>query len=302
MNEELFRLSILNALQEGNSIDDFLDNHTIGYLRAYETRKMESFLPHYHAPSFANSKLSDQLMDLTIEWAQSLNSEVELEKLFLEVYASRNAELAWQLLKENQFPNLKLQETFNELLTSSSENSSYFILGAGGFSELKSNLFKPQVSFGYLKTKGRKYESYNIGYRFGGGEDKIRVDLGPESTNISSSSIFLSYELGIKVSESFLDHYVYGTVAHSTYLSEYGLQEGDSKRIISSFGFGLGYSAYLDLKPGRFGFDVQYHPFNIETNKDVNLEIATLSFGIRYLFFNSREAEEFLRPIGYYKN
>lgn len=297
MNEELFRLSILSALQQGNSIDLLLDNHALGYLRSYETKKMESFLPYYHAPSFSDSQLGEKLDEATTRWAKGLANENELELLFLDIYSTSSSSIAWELLKKGSFPSGPIQAAFDRIVASSEEVNSPLMVGIGGFYDLRGlEVFAPQYEFGFLLFEKGRFKGYRVGYRSGVAKE-FQVEYNNRPNNITSSSLFFAFDWGFKEITDNLFAYV--SLSHTTYLSEYfGEEPGSRKKFVSSFGLGAGVALY-PMESNKLGFNIELMPLSLETNKDLSMRMLPLSFGVKYLFGSNEP--KFLGPIGYYE-
>lgn len=297
MNEELFRLSILNAIHAHRNLDSLVDKNIIGYIRAYESKQMESFIPYFHAQSLASSPGSDQLDAVTVRWGNTLNSTDSLTSLFLTVYQSDHAKAAWNALKNNSFPNTLIQDSFNEISRINTEK--YVTLKAGGYLHFISQTPAAEIGLSFGQINSNTYQSFGGAIRFGS-SDNIELDYRSQENTITANSLYLHFDYGKVIRNPMSDQIFFGTIGYTSFLSEYVFEE-DRKRVVSLLNLGIGGRIMAKSKQtNRFGLEIRYLPLNLVTSKKVEMNAASFSINLTYHILNSRIAREFMRPIGYY--
>ncbi|NQZ78054.1 MAG: hypothetical protein HRT61_18415 [Ekhidna sp.] len=299
MNEELFRLSILNAVQHGKPIDSLLNENTIGFLRSYETQKKESLLPHFHSPSFASLSKSDELLSLTQAWAQKLKTEDDLTDIILSLYSGKDASTTWKIFFDSAFPHRETQESFNRLVSESGPES-FLSIALGGFYHLNSQTPAPQLGFSLDNFKHDNYRGFGSYVRLGS-KAELELEFKEAQDKIASNSIHFFYNHGKRFKTSNVNYLLFGTAANTLFISEYTDLEV-RKRMVAAFHLGVGGGMYFAKKrPNKIGVEIRYLPINLVTNKDVDMNVTSLSINLKYMILDSRVAREFLGPIGYYK-
>lgn len=298
MNEELFRLSILSAIQNNKPIESLLDENTIGYLRSYETQKQESLIPYYHSPSFAGYIESDKLLIFTKKWAEQLEAHDKLSQTILHLYSGGESNETWRLFFNFSFPHRPTQEAFNRIINDSGPESFLSITG-GGFFHLESKTPAPQLGLSLDRYKANRYQSFGGYVRFGSKTD-LELEFKNFEDKIASNSLHFFYNHGKRFKGTNANYLIFGTAANSLFISEY-ITPNERKKVVSVFQLGVGAGMYFaNKKPNKIGIEVRYLPLNFVTNKDVNMNVSSISLNLKYMILNSRVASEFLNPIGYY--
>ena len=295
MNEELFRLSILNAIELGREIEPILNNNTIGYLLAYETKQTESLLPYYHALTYAGLSNDGKLKEVTKRWSMDLISKESLnplEKVFLRVYSSDDANPAWDEVTAGSFPHPNVQESFNKIIDSSNNLEDHLSPFGGNFFHPESTSQALEFGLAYDRILGEKIKSFGGAVRFG-----TNNQLGDGS--IATNSLFLFYDYGKYIRRNKANYQLSLVASYSAYFSDFGESE-NKKRSLSVIG--LGVNAGIDFKgkkPDKWGLYLRYIPVNIKTS-DVGISASFLTLGIKYRILKSDVSRQLLHPIGYF--
>lgn len=302
MNEELFRLSILNAIQLKKDIQPLLDNNTIGYLRAYETNQTESLLPHYHALTYAGVSNDGKLKEITKKWAIELLSKGPLDSLemtLLHVYTSDGAAPTWNKLIAGVFPNPGVQGLFNKIVDSSKNLEDYLSPFGGIFFHPETSSRALEFGFAYDRISSDKIKSFGGALRFGP-TNQLDLKYEGQKDSIAMNSLFLFYDYGKYIKKDNVNYQFSLTASYSAYISDFGQAENE-KRLVSVFGFGA--TAGIDFKgnkPDKWGLYIRYVPINIIATSEVEMNASFLTVGIKYKILKSDVSRQLLHPVGYF--
>lgn len=301
--EPLFRLKVLHQIQDGDlsqewMLQEYLMNFIFLYLDRLEYSKEPNakLIYEQYKISFGYISFNSFFDDLTLIWANSLLERTNLlpvERAFCLLY-SNQTDAFWQMLKSNQLPGTKLQDSYNAQVKKTKKMvegnfglMTGMMLPFGNLNEVVG--LKPVFGF-QLGMKQNKLQ-YDLTILLRGGKTKqeyqIMYEGAPKMTDYYFGGyvgLDLAYELWKKKKRE-LD-FLTGIAFDGFDAVESDTEKDIEGKSINSLNvnFGLGYRFY-GKKLNYWGVQTKYNIVNYNNRQGTDLSGDYISMIVSYNFF-----------------